>query len=76
MKQKYIDKLGRGDGVMLHKVEDEWSYVRLRYQEFMELFGKGEKWVALLNALSPAFAPRPPGGAVECPDSWAVPADR
>ncbi|MDE2769799.1 MAG: hypothetical protein OXI44_01265 [Bacteroidota bacterium] len=55
MKQKYIDALGRGDGEMLHKVVDEWSYVLLRYQEFMELFGKDAKRVALLNALSPAF---------------------
>ena len=55
-KQKYIDELGYDFGEMLHKVEDEWSYVLLRYQEFMDLFGKGEKRVALLNALSPVFA--------------------
>ena len=55
-KQKYIDKLGPDFGEMLHDVEEEWSYVLLRYQEFMDLFGKGEKRVAFLNALSPAFA--------------------
>ncbi len=55
-KQKYIDALGPDFGGMLHKVEDEWLCVLRRYQEIMDLFGKGEKRVALLYALSPAFA--------------------
>ena len=55
-KQKYIDRLGEDFGGMLHGVEEEWSDVLHRYQEFMELFGTDERRVALLNALSPAFA--------------------
>ena len=55
IKQKYIEELGCVFGKMLHDVEEEWSYVLHRYQEFMELFGKDERRVALLNALSPGF---------------------
>jgi len=54
-KQKYIDKLGPKFGQMLHDVEQEWGDTLYRYQEFMVLFGKSEKRVALLNALSPEF---------------------
>ena len=54
-KKKYIDKLGKEGGTMLHSVEDEWGYVLLRYQEFMVLFGEDAKRVAMLNALSPGF---------------------
>lgn len=54
-KLKYIDELGTDFGQMLHDVEDEWTYVLLRYQELMELFGKDKRRVELLNSLSPAF---------------------
>ena len=54
-KQKYIDELGADFGEMLYNVEEEWTHVLNGYQEFMELFGRDERRVALLNALSPGF---------------------
>ena len=54
-RQKYIDKLGPEFGKMLDAIHEEWTMALDRYQELMELFGKDEKRVAMLNALGAAF---------------------
>lgn len=54
-RQKYIDKLGPERGTMLDAIHEEWTMALDRYQELMELFGKDEKRVAMLNALGAAF---------------------
>ena len=54
-RQKYIDKLGPERGQMLDAIHEEWTLALDRYQELMELFGKDEKRVAMLNALGAAF---------------------
>ena len=55
-RQKYIDKLGPEFGKMLDAIHEEWTLALDRYQELMELFGKDEKRVAMLNALGAVFA--------------------
>ena len=54
-RQRYIDKLGPENGTMLDAIHDEWTMAFDRYQELMEMFGKDEKRVAMLNALGAAF---------------------
>ena len=54
-KQKYIDKLGPEVGEMFDAICEEWTMARDRHQELMEMFGKDEKRVAMLNALGAAF---------------------
>lgn len=54
-RQKYIGKLGPERGQMLDAIHEEWTRALDRYQELMELFGKDEKRVAMLNALGAAF---------------------
>ena len=54
-KQKYIDKLGPEIGEMFDAIHEEWTMARDRHQELMEMFGKDEKRVAMLNALGAAF---------------------
>lgn len=54
-RQRYIDKLGPEFGKLLDAIREEWTMALDRYQELMELFGKDEKRVALLNALGAAF---------------------
>lgn len=54
-RQKYIDKLGPEVGEMLDAIHEEWTMALDRYQEVMELFGKDEKRVAMLNALGAPF---------------------
>ncbi len=53
--QKYVDKLGPEFGKMLDAIHEEWAMALDRYQELMEMFGKDEKRVAMLNALGAAF---------------------
>ncbi|MXW10509.1 MAG: hypothetical protein F4Z78_11840 [Gammaproteobacteria bacterium] len=53
--QKYVDKLGPEVAEMLDAIHEEWIMALDRYQELMELFGKDEKRVAMLNALGAAF---------------------
>lgn len=54
-RQKYIDKLGPEFGKMLDAIHEEWTLALDRYQELMELFGKDEKRVAMLNVLGAPF---------------------
>ena len=54
-RQEYIDKLGPEVGEMLDAIHEEWTMALDRYQELMEMFGKDEKRVAMLNALGAAF---------------------
>lgn len=54
-KQKYIDKLGLEVAEMFEAIHEEWTMARDRHQELMEMFGKDEKRVAMLNALGAAF---------------------
>ena len=53
--QKYIDELGPGVAELLDAIHEEWIMALDRYQELMELFGKDEKRVAMLNALGATF---------------------
>ena len=54
-RRKYVDELGPKFGEMLHAIHEEWAMALDRYQELMELFGRDEKRVAMLNALGAAF---------------------
>lgn len=54
-RRKYVDQLGPEFGEMLHALHEEWTMALDRYQELMELFGKDEKRVAMLNALGAPF---------------------
>ena len=54
-RQKYIDELGLEFGEMLDTIHEEWTMALDRYQELMELFGKDEKRVAMLNTLGAGF---------------------
>ena len=55
IRRRYVDKLGSEFGEMLHALHEEWTMALDRYQELMELFGKDEKRVDMLNALGAAF---------------------
>ncbi len=54
-RRKYIDRLGPERGKMLDALHEEWTMAVDRYQELMELFGKDEERVAMLNALGAPF---------------------
>ena len=54
-RQQYIDEFGRELGEMFCDVNDEWVGALDRYQELMQLFGKSEEQVAMLNAVGGRF---------------------
>lgn len=55
MKQEHIDKLGDELGSLYHELWNEVAFLNLKWDEYVELFGKRPSRVKLLNEAAPIF---------------------
>lgn len=55
VKQKYIEKLGNNLGSLFNELENELASLYMKWEEYVELFGKTPSRIDLLNQSAPVF---------------------
>ncbi|MBA4419273.1 MAG: hypothetical protein C0392_15420, partial [Syntrophus sp. (in: bacteria)] len=55
VKREHIEKLGDNLGSLFHELENEVSSLHMKWEEYLELFGKTPSRIDLLNQSAPVF---------------------
>jgi hypothetical protein len=53
--QHYVETMGADLGSVFHRLLNDCTWLHLKWNEFVELFGKNPAQLRLLNSAAPAF---------------------